>query len=184
MKIDTASDQGGVKHLTVNLDDKNIRLCNAKQQQIPQLSNEYTGDIFFLKAMIRIITARFCTAQVSISCPTVLWKKYKTSNSVCRTCQHSKTQKRYEEKQLVKTKVLIDVDENLKSVNPHFHDHVVNQTDMANSNGAKYTARFVPWLCFANVLGMLFYYGGSVTCSSMLRCVESPYSAHANNKLT
>ena len=74
MKIDTASDQGGVEHLTVNLDDRNIRLCNAKQRQIPQLSNEYTGDIFFLKAMIRIITARFCTAQVSISCPTVLRK--------------------------------------------------------------------------------------------------------------
>ena len=179
MKIDTASDQGGVKHITVNLKDKNVRVCNAKQQQIPQLSNEYTGDISFLKAMIRIITARFCTAKVSKSCPIVLWKKYKTSDSVCLTCQHSKKQKRYEEKQSVKKKVLRDVDENLKSVNPHFHDHVVNQMDMANSNDVKYTARFVPWFCFANLL-MLFCYGGFVTCSSMLMCVESPYSAHAD----
>ena len=48
MKIDTASDQGGVKHLTVNLDDKNIRLCNASiscQYILPDSTLEKVQDL-------------------------------------------------------------------------------------------------------------------------------------------
>lgn len=143
LAVDIASDKGGVKFLSINTGSKLIEVYNAKREAVPQLSKPYTGDISFMKAIIKVITARFCISRSSTGCESVIWKKNSNCESVCVPCQNTKRKDQYLKRQKAKKSALQAIEDNLEAVNPHFKDHVVNQMGMANSKKGKYTSRCV-----------------------------------------
>ena len=140
--INIASDEGGVKHVSIDETSKTLAVHNSKGDTLPMLAGNYTGDLSFISAVIKVITASYCVTKYT-GCELFFWRKSAGNaiTSACSKCLKKLNNERYASKQKCKKQVLTELTDTLNTVSPHFKDHVLSQMQMTKEKSNTYNSR-------------------------------------------